>query len=72
MAVGVERDPLVLVVGLNAQATALLRQHGIRVGIMGAPGEELDKLRPGVCRACGYDLSGLSAGRCPECGRSIA
>lgn len=60
-----------LLASLNARATDLLRAHGIRVGVMGAPMSELKKLAPGVCTGCGYDLSGLGEGRCPECGRML-
>ncbi len=59
-----------LLASLNARATDLLRSHGVRVGIMGVPGEELAKLRPGVCRGCGYDLAGLGDAPCPECGHA--
>lgn len=57
-----------LLASLNARATDLLRAHGVRVGVMGAPQSEIRKLAPGVCRSCGYDLTGLAADRCPECG----
>ena len=57
-----------LLASLNARATEILRARGVRVGVMGAPRAEIEKLRPGACRSCGYDLTGLDAARCPECG----
>lgn len=59
---------LILLAVRNARASHVLKQHGVRVGLLGVPPEEMHKLRLGGCSACGYSLAGLPAGNCPECG----
>lgn len=61
---------LVIVLLASAQATSMLRATGVRVGLMGVPRDEVDRLRPGHCRGCGYDRSALDLmAPCPECNR---
>jgi hypothetical protein len=61
---------LVIVALLSAQATSMLRAAGARIGLMGVPKEDFDRLRPGHCRGCGYNRQGLEPLQaCPECNR---
>ncbi len=54
---------------LHAEASVILKERGLRAGILGMSKVDRLKLREGRCQSCGYDLSGTaSSNRCPECG----
>lgn len=53
---------------VNWRATRLLKQHGVRVGLMGVAKDELGRLVQDACPSCGYDVRGLALPICPECG----
>ena len=60
----------VVLLVISGQATSVLRAAGARVGLMGVPKDDYNRLRPGHCRGCGYDRSGLELLQaCPECNR---
>ncbi len=61
---------LIVLVLVNASVNNTLRRAGLRVGLMGAKKEDVERvLNPALCTGCGYDLTGNVTGRCPECGR---
>ena len=55
----------------NGRATAILKQYGLKVGLLGVPPSEHPKLYANACAACGYNLAGNTTGLCPECGTPI-
>lgn len=58
---------------VNMSVTRVLRMAGLRVGFMGVPDDEVERvLDPNLCTGCGYSLTGNVSGICPECGRPIA
>ncbi len=59
---------VLLVASVDGRASRLLRQRGVKVGLLGVPVDELHKLIRGACPKCGYDIRGLTAAVCPECG----
>ena len=59
---------LILLLLANIRASALLRANGVRVGLLGVPPAEMQKLVIGACPSCGYDIRGLLSPQCPECG----
>lgn len=60
---------LLLIIGLNHRAIAVLREAGLTVGFMGVKDEEVTRLLARfTCRKCGYNLTGNTSGVCPECG----
>lgn len=64
---------LFVLILVNLGVTRTLRRAGLRVGFMGVPDEEVERvLDPNLCTGCGYSLTGNVSGICPECGRSIA
>lgn len=64
---------LLLLLGINRQATKALRKAGLRVGLMGVPDEQVvRRMSVHICRVCGYNLTGNVSGVCPECGTAIA
>ncbi len=64
---------LFVLVLVNMSVTRALKRAGLRVGFMGVPDEEVERvLDPNLCTGCGYSLTGNVTGICPECGRSIA
>lgn len=63
---------LVLLLMVNLRATAILKRHGVKVGLLGAGPDEMRKLVEGACAGCGYSLEGLRSEVCPECGTAIA
>lgn len=60
---------LLVLLRYNRKATRLLRDAGLKVGLMGASDEQILRvLSVNRCHTCGYDLTGNVSGRCPECG----
>lgn len=60
----------VVLLVISGQATSVLRAAGARVGLLGVPKDDYNRLRPGHCRGCGYDRQGLELLQpCPECNR---
>lgn len=60
---------LLVLLRYNRKATRLLRDAGLKVGLMGASDEQILRvLSLNRCHSCGYDLTGNVSGRCPECG----
>ncbi|MBI1190654.1 MAG: hypothetical protein GC200_08265 [Tepidisphaera sp.] len=55
----------------DGRATKLLKKHGVRVGLLGVPRDELHKLVQGACRKCGYDVRTITGPVCPECGTPL-
>jgi predicted RNA-binding Zn-ribbon protein involved in translation (DUF1610 family) len=63
---------LIFLLIANRRATRLLRNAGLKVGLMGVQDKDaLRRLSLHLCRTCGYDLTGNVSGRCPECGTEI-
>jgi len=61
--------PLVLL-SVISSAGRVLKLAGAKMGFVGVPKGEVDKLRVGHCRGCGYDRTGLKLLEpCPECQR---
>lgn len=60
---------LIDAVMVNGRVNYLLKNAGVRVGLMGASNDELRRLQTGVCFHCGYDMAGLPTPVCPECGK---
>jgi hypothetical protein len=63
---------LLVLLPANQSATHALRRAGIRVGLMGTDGEEVERIiDPELRTGYGYNLTGNVSGRCPECGRPV-
>jgi hypothetical protein len=63
---------LMVLLLVNMSATRTLRRAGIRVGLMGADPEEVERMvNPDLCNECGYNLTGNVSGHCPECGAVV-
>jgi hypothetical protein len=61
-----------LVMALQSnKATKVLKEAGVKVGLLGVSKEEMKKLVEGVCRQCGYDMRTLAGRTCPECGAKV-
>jgi predicted RNA-binding Zn-ribbon protein involved in translation (DUF1610 family) len=57
----------------NARATRVLREAGLKVGLMGVRDDTvLRRMSLNVCKSCGYNLTGNVSGVCPECGTAIS
>ena len=59
---------VLVLVHVNQRATTMLKDRGVRIGLMGVPRRQMEMLEDGRCRGCGYDMRGLDGARCPECG----
>lgn len=55
---------------VDQRARRVLRERGVRVGLLGVSKEHLHELVDGHC-VCGYSTEGLRSGVCPECGRAL-
>lgn len=64
--------PLGVLLLVNDRAIRMLREAGLRVGLMGVADAEIVRLlSTDSCRKCGYNLYGNVSGVCPECGTRV-
>ncbi|MFG0246787.1 MAG: hypothetical protein ACF8MF_12140 [Phycisphaerales bacterium JB052] len=62
---------LIILLVINGKANTMLKQTGVKIGLMGVSKSEYPKLMPGHCRFCGYNREGLDPdAACPECGNT--
>jgi hypothetical protein len=63
---------ILVLLSANSQATKMLKDAGLKVGILGVGDDQvLRVLSRNHCTACGYLLAGNVSGTCPECGAEL-
>lgn len=62
---------LAVLVTADLRAVRVLREMGVKAGLLGVQNQELVRLAGAACPGCGFKSRGVAGENCPECGKSL-
>lgn len=62
---------LAVLVAADLRAVRVLREMGVKAGLLGVRNEELVRLAAAACPGCGFKCRGIAGDNCPECGKGL-
>lgn len=62
---------LAVLVAADLRAVRVLRDMGVKAGLLGVRNQELVRLAAAACPGCGFNCRGVGESNCPECGKGL-
>lgn len=62
---------LAVLVAADMRAVRVLREMGVKAGLLGVRNQELVRLASAACPGCGFKCRGVAGNNCPECGKGL-